>query len=81
MADMTCKQVATLTGGKWDKCLESNRRVYSTENVSPTITTCGGGGYGSENLGSTDCIRRAKRYIENRRNSGNYYNRREFPKT
>lgn len=43
MADMTCKQVATLTGGKWDKCLESNRRVYSTENVSPTITTCGGG--------------------------------------
>lgn len=33
----------TLNGGKWDKNLESNRRVYSMNGISPTITTCGGG--------------------------------------
>lgn len=33
----------TLCGGKWDKNLECNRRVYSIEGIAPTITTCGGG--------------------------------------
>lgn len=43
MEEIKCKQVAILRGGKWDKCLESNRRVYSSNALSPTITTCGGG--------------------------------------
>lgn len=33
----------TLNGEKWNRNLESNRRVYSTNGISPTITTCGGG--------------------------------------
>ena len=33
----------TLNGGKWNRNLESNRRVYSINGISPTITTCGGG--------------------------------------
>ena len=32
-----------LQGGKWDNMLESNRRVYNEDYVSPTITTCQGG--------------------------------------
>jgi DNA (cytosine-5)-methyltransferase 1 len=38
-----CIQSYTLTGGKWDKVLESNRRIYSDEGCCPTVTTCGGG--------------------------------------
>lgn len=38
-----CKLFATLQGGKWDKIYESCRRVYSSDGVSPTITTCAGG--------------------------------------
>ena len=40
---MKCNQVATLTGGKWDKIHEMHRRVYSPYGLSPTIHTCGGG--------------------------------------
>jgi hypothetical protein len=43
MEEIKCKQVGTLRGGKWDKLLESNRRVYSCEALAPTVTTCGGG--------------------------------------
>lgn len=34
----------TLYGGKWDKKYESNRRVYDSKGLSPTITAGGGGG-------------------------------------
>ena len=38
-----CKCIGMLSGGKWDKINESCRRVYDTDYLSPTITTCGGG--------------------------------------
>lgn len=38
-----CECVGSLSGGKWDKINESCRRVYSTEQASPTLHTCGGG--------------------------------------
>lgn len=38
-----CIQVGSLSGGKWDKIYESARRYYSTDGISPTIHTCGGG--------------------------------------
>lgn len=41
--EISCKCVCMLSGGKWDKCKEQNRRVYSPNGVSPTLTTCGGG--------------------------------------
>lgn len=41
---MECKQIGTLTGGVWDNQIDRSRRVYSTEYISPVLTTCGGGG-------------------------------------
>ncbi len=41
--EIKCEQVGMLAGGKWDKCHEANRRVYSGQGLSPTITTMGGG--------------------------------------
>jgi DNA (cytosine-5)-methyltransferase 1 len=41
MAD--CEMVGMLSGGKWDKLMDVNRRVYSINGISPTVTTCGGG--------------------------------------
>ena len=41
--DPKCVQVGNLSGGKWDKIYESCRRVYSTDGISPTISTCQGG--------------------------------------
>lgn len=38
-----CVEVGSLSGGKWDKIYESARRYYSTDGISPTIHTCGGG--------------------------------------
>ena len=38
-----CIQTGSLNGGKWDKIYESARRYYSTEGISPTLHTCGGG--------------------------------------
>ena len=38
-----CECLGMLEGGKWNNLLDANRRVYSTEKASPTITTCGGG--------------------------------------
>ena len=38
-----CECLGMLEGDKWDNLLDANRRVYSTEKASPTITTCGGG--------------------------------------
>ena len=40
---MNCKCVGMLSGGRWDKYMDSNRRVYDPDFVCPTITTCGGG--------------------------------------
>lgn len=45
MNDISCKCTGVLSGGKWDKCKEQNRRVYSVEHVAPTLTTCGGGNH------------------------------------
>lgn len=40
---MRCKEVGSLSGGRWDKMYEQSRRVYDPEGLSPTIHTCGGG--------------------------------------
>lgn len=42
MEKINCKLYGTLQGGKWDKTQEKSRRVYSTDGLSPTLTTCGG---------------------------------------
>ena len=36
-------KVGELAGGKWDKINESCRRVYDSDGIAPTVTTCGGG--------------------------------------
>ena len=36
-------QVGTLTGGIYDTSFDCIKRVYSTQGISPTINTCGGG--------------------------------------
>lgn len=41
--DIKCEVVHTMSGGKWDKMHDISRRVYSTDHLSPTIHTCGGG--------------------------------------
>ena len=43
MNDFGCKCVGMLSCGKWDRVKEQNRRVYSADYISPTLTTCGGG--------------------------------------
>lgn len=40
---INCELIGLLSGDGWDKAKDANRRVYSGEAVSPTITTCGGG--------------------------------------
>lgn len=42
--DPKCIQVGTLFGDIWDKRIDSSKRVYSEEGLSPTITSCQGGG-------------------------------------
>lgn len=42
---MNCKQIATLSGGKWERLLDSSRRVYSPSGLCPTLTANGGGGH------------------------------------
>lgn len=42
MEELNCMKIATLSGGKWESAIESNRRVYSAEAIAPTVTTCGG---------------------------------------
>lgn len=41
--DPKCVKVGELTGGKWDKTYELGKRLYSDSEISPTITTMGGG--------------------------------------
>lgn len=43
VAEPTCIQAGTLSGGKWDKNYDIARRVYSGEGLSPTIHTCESG--------------------------------------
>jgi len=43
MNDIKCDCIGMLTGGKWDNLHDCNRRVYGTDGISPTVTTCGGG--------------------------------------
>jgi DNA (cytosine-5)-methyltransferase 1 len=38
-----CKQIGSLSGGKWDKMNEMSRRVYGTDGASPTVHCAGGG--------------------------------------
>ena len=40
---MNCKEIGSLTDGKWEKMYEQSRRVYDPEGLSPTLHTCGGG--------------------------------------
>jgi len=41
--EINCKCIGMLQGGKLDKAIDCNRRVYDAEYLSPTITTCTGG--------------------------------------
>lgn len=41
--EVNCNCIGNLSGGKWDRCNECNRRVYDINAISPTLTTCGGG--------------------------------------
>lgn len=40
---MRCKEIGSLTGGKWDKMYDQSRRVYDTNGLCPTLHTFGGG--------------------------------------
>lgn len=40
---MNCRMIGMLSGGKWDRIIEKNRRVYDPVALSPTLTTNGGG--------------------------------------
>lgn len=42
-SNINCVQFGILNGGAYAKIFELNRRVYSSEGVSPTITTAMGG--------------------------------------
>lgn len=66
MEEITCKQVATLTGGKWDKVIDKNRRVYSAEAISPTLTTCGGGNQEIKIMIEPKIIQRSHGYNQGR---------------
>lgn len=39
----TCKQIGTLSGGRWDKLHDISRRVYDVDGLAPTVHTAGGG--------------------------------------
>ena len=41
--NINCIQAGTLNGGVFANMFESNRRVYSDQGVSPTVTTFLGG--------------------------------------
>lgn len=41
--EIKCNQIGILSGGKWDKLHDTNRRVYGADGLSPTLTTMGGG--------------------------------------
>lgn len=43
MEEVKCNQVGMLSGDKWDKLHDTNRRVYASDGLSPTLTTMGGG--------------------------------------
>lgn len=43
MEEIKCNQVGMLSGGKWDKLHDTNRRVYALDGLSPALTTMGGG--------------------------------------
>jgi DNA (cytosine-5)-methyltransferase 1 len=40
-----CNMLGMLSNSKYDKMIESSRRVYSKNGISPTINTCCGGGH------------------------------------
>lgn len=56
--DPTCVKIGDLRDGKWEKNLESNKRVYSVNGVSPTLTTCGGGNTGAKIYTDTELVRK-----------------------
>ena len=44
LENIGCVKAGEMHGGKYDKYLEENRRVYSSDGISPTVHTAGGGG-------------------------------------
>lgn len=42
--EKTCNQVGMLVGEKWEKQHERSSRVWGTDSLCPTLTTCTGGG-------------------------------------
>lgn len=56
--DPTCVKIGDLRGEKWEKNLESNKRVYSANGVSPTLTTCGGGNTEAKIYTDTELVRK-----------------------
>ena len=57
-----CIEIGKLCGGKYDRRLDVNRRVYSVDGCCPTLETCEGGGrkkkiaYCVSNTGNSDVI-------------------------
>ena len=47
--EKTCKQVGKLVGSKWEKQHERSSRVWGTDSLCPTLTTCTGGGARGKN--------------------------------
>ena len=45
MIRVKCELAGTIEGGGYEKRLEENRRVYSPQGISPTVTTRGNSGY------------------------------------
>lgn len=41
--EIKLKKVGILCGGKYDKQLDSSRRIYAIDGLAPTLTTMGGG--------------------------------------
>lgn len=44
LENIGCVQAGEMHGGKYDKYLEEHRRVYSSDGISQTVHTAGGGG-------------------------------------
>ena len=54
MEEIKCKQVAQINSSGYT---EMTGRVYDKNGLSPSIRTFAGGGYRSQSLGRTTCLR------------------------
>lgn len=42
-SEMNCNEIGKMSGGRWDKVIEQNKRVYDESGAAPTLTTMSGG--------------------------------------